>query len=203
MNKRYFTFESLAFITVALAAFFLGIYSKFCPETKTETRTDTVTKYETIEPSEITTTPENTILYDTVYRDTGTVRTQTFTHTIHDTIPYQLQYKGFVSTDTLIFDSLRVALKEYGNCEGISERESLLFGKQKERVITNTITNTIETRPPLFQLNGGIQAGFSGKWNVADIGPVLQLQIGRKFQAGYSYMLNSKSNNIILTTKIK
>lgn len=109
----------------------------------------------------------------------------------------------FASTDTLRFDSLFVAISDTGNCYGVINRHSVFGGFQKERIITNTITNTITKPISLFQLNAGVGTTLSSDYKFVDVSPMLQLIFKQKAIIGYGYRLNERSHNIQLTTKLK
>lgn len=124
----------------------------------------------------------------------------------YDSISCDTIYKQipmFASNDTLRFDSLFVAILDTGNCYGIINRHSVFGGYQKERIITNTITNTITKPISLLQLNAGVGTTFSNEFKVIDVSPIIQISIKQKASIGYGYRLNERTHNFQLTTKIR
>lgn len=178
----------IVIIILCNAAFFLGRYSKQCAKLVNEVHTtDTVTQYKTITPEPVFVSyPVNKTVNKTILKTDTVYRWSTFT-----------------SVDTLRLDSLYVTINDTGNCDGITSRGSQFFGKTKQEIVTNTITRTFMQPLPIFQLNAGVQTSFSGRYKALDVGFMVQVDFRRKFDLGYSYMMNSSTHNISLLTKIK
>lgn len=125
-------------------------------------------------------------------------------YAIHDTLTDSLliEYPTFYAIDTLRFDSMYVTIRDTGDCFGILHRDATLGGKKEEVYITKTITNTFLKPYPLFTLFGGVQANMLNK-NLYEISPTLNLCIKNKFQLGYGYGINYKTQNISILLKLK
>jgi hypothetical protein len=114
-----------------------------------------------------------------------------------------IDYPEFKQTDKLTYEGLVINISDRGNCNGVIERKSTFTGELKERVITNTVTKNVSIPPPLLSLSVGASASFSNKWKAFDIGPAVGISIRKKYQALYSYGLNTSTHNITISTIIK
>lgn len=205
-DKTLYILLSVFLFILFGVGFFLGRYSKNCPKVKHIFTSDTTYNYTPItggvgSPLTINTKPQNVkILKEVEYKPVNRIiyKIDTFIAKGED-----LPVLGFESTDTLRFDSLFIAIKDKGDCNGILERKSSIFGKVKERIITNNNTEIIELKPPLFQLNAGVQAQFNKEFLIKDIAPSLQVEFKQKYSITYGYLLSSKNHNFTLLTKIK
>lgn len=199
MNKLNY----ILLVLCAILFFFIGCTTKHCPQLVSETHTtDSSEIYTPItggagSPLTVITHPENIpvknselkpkikIVKDTVYIDsTGLLCSH-------------------ISIDTLRHDSMFVALRDSITCEGIQQRLATFGGKQKQLIVTNTVTKVFEKPVPLFQLNAGVQSSYSKRWHAVDLGPIVSIDIKHKYNVAYSFMLNSSTHNISLQTKMK
>ncbi len=123
-----------------------------------------------------------------------------------DTIYKQIDFSNcpdFVSVDTLKYEGLSVAINDTGNCKGITSRNTTFFGSLPERIITNTNYVTLPHIEPLISFHAGASASFSNKWKVFDVGPNLMLSLRNKHNASISYMMNTSTINLNISTRIK
>lgn len=121
-----------------------------------------------------------------------------------DTVFIEKEYPTFISTDTISpVKGFHIAILDNGNCYGIINRKTTTFGELPERIITKTVTNTIEKQAPLLSLYAGAQGSFSTKWKAIDVGPSITLSIKNKHSIGYGYQLNTGTHSLNLQTKIK
>jgi hypothetical protein len=124
--------------------------------------------------------------------------------TEHDTIYLEKEYPTFTSSDTITpVKGFHVAILDTGNCYGILHRGTKIFGAFPERIIINTVTNTISRPVPLFTLYAGVQGSFSTKWKAVDVGPAISLVLKNKHSLGYGYQLNTGTHSLTLKTKLK
>jgi hypothetical protein len=167
-------------------------------------------KCKTIVPGTII---EHDTIYSTypVYIETQSVpkvitktETKYLTITKHDTMVLEKNYPTFTSSDTITpVKGFHVAILDTGNCYGILHRGTKIFGAFPERIITNTVTNTISKPVPLFTLYAGVQGSFSTKWKAIDLGPTVSLILKNKHSLGYGYQLNTGTHSLTLQTKLK
>lgn len=130
--------------------------------------------------------------------------TKYLTITKHDTTVLEKDYPTYTSSDTITpVEGFHVATYDTGNCYGILHRGIKIFGTLPERIITNTITNTIDHPQPLFSLYAGVQGSFSTKWKAVDVGPTISLVLRNKHSLGYGYQINTRTHSLTLQTKIK
>lgn len=160
---------------------------------KTVTKTDTAYKYTRVEVPLVSTVTNTQIKYK-----------PGIAYTVHDTLTDSLliEYPTFYAVDTLRFDSMYVAIRDTGDCFGILHRDANLGGHKQEVYITKTITNTILKPYHFFTLFGGVQANMLNK-NLYEISPALNLCIKNKFQLGYGYGINYKTQNVSILLKLK
>lgn len=195
-NKTFYILIGVFLFILFGVGFFLGRSSKKCPEIVKEIITsDTIEYYIGSSPVYLESKPHNVIIEKKVpiISKIEIKKTDTF---------YK-EYPTFMAIDTLRNDSLFVAILDSGNCNGIIMRHSIFGGKIKTKTITNTITKVLEKPSALFQLNGGVHTQFNKAFLIKDIGPLASVCIKQNHSLGYSYLLNSKTHNIFLTTKIK
>lgn len=214
-KQQFFLGLFVLMVLVFTGGFFAGRSSKQCPTIISETITsDTTDSYLPItggagSPLTVITYPANTpiahksnkIAFNAKNITPNAINVTDCNE--NDTLIRENVTASFISIDTLRFDSLFVAITDTGNCNGIQIRHSVFGGKIKAQTIINTITKVAQKPTPLFQLNGGIQSSFIGKWKSVDVGPALQLQLKQKYSIGYSYMIGSSTHNISLLTKLK
>lgn len=126
-----------------------------------------------------------------------------YTKIVHDTTVLDISdySEGFTSIDTLRHNGLFVAMVDTGNCYGIFSRHSTFGGSIEKEYITNTIK--VPTVPNLFQLNAGVQVGYLGSVGVVDAGLSMGISMRNKHSANVAYMINTKTFNFSLMTKIK
>lgn len=127
--------------------------------------------------------PEVKIVHDTVEGKTDTLYA----------IEYRLKQGTFYSTDTLTYDSLKVAIVDTGNCSGIINRTATWHGKR--RIIERTITNNIATPPQTFSLLAGVSNQITGK-SITDIQPNAMILYKEKVGIEYGYGVMNQSHNI-------
>ena len=199
INKKNLIWVIVALFTIFMFGVGVGYKSKKCQIIeKTKVVSDTFYSSYPIEVDKVVKVPINKVSHDTI----TIVKKGENIHT-KDTI-YKVINSTFISNDTLSHDSIFVALKDSGNCNGIMKREYQFYGSQKQREIVKTITNNIILPQPFFQVNLGVMTSFNkGFSNVVDIAPMVQLEYRKKYQASYSFQLNEKQHNISVTTKIK
>ena len=117
------------------------------------------------------------------------------------------EYKGYRSIDTLDLYPLKgkIALNQYGNCEGVDSTNFSVMGTIdtffKERTITNTIEKTIQAKQNLFSIYAGVSSDFT-PYQVNNIVPNLTLGI-RKHQVSYGYNFFQGEHRVGYSKKIK
>jgi len=174
--------------------FWIGRSSVKYPEIiNTQIQTDTLIVHDTINKEHIVTIskPHNVIINK--YKTNDIYRTDTL---------YK-DYPIFLSVDTLRYNNIYVSLSDTGSCDGIYSRHYMFGGDLEQKIITNTITNTITRKVPLFSLYGGISSIFDKSCKYQDIGPTLQLSIKNRYNLGYGYMIKSQDNILHLNIKLK
>lgn len=199
ISKKNLIWVIVALFTIFIFGMGVGYKSKKCQIIETtKVVSDTFYSSYPIEVDRVVKVPINKVSHDTI----TIVKKGENIHTL-DTI-IQVVNGTFISHDTLSHDSIFVALKDSGNCNGIMKREYQFYGAQKQREIVKTITNNIILPQSLLQLNLGVVSSFNkGFSNVVDIAPMVQLEYRKKYQASYSFQFNQKQHNISVSTKIK
>lgn len=181
-------------IILLLVGGFCGYKLKQCAEiVSTVTTTDTIYEGYPIHDTFIVSKPINHETAKEVVRQVLVTNTDTVF----------IDYPEFKQTDKLTYEGLVINISDRGNCNGVIERKSTFTGELKERVITNTVTKNVSIPPPLLSLSAGASASFSNKWKAFDIGPAVGISIRKKYQALYSYGLNTSTHNITISTLIK
>lgn len=184
MNK---TITIIIVIISLLAGCYIGWHAK---PTKLVDRhilvTDTITQYDTIKSKPITSNPKNIVTKNYI--------------NLHDT---EYVYVGepdytFTLDDTLSYEGLSVAIHDEGGCSGIMDRHHEFIGAMPTKIVTNTI----EQRVNMFQLNAGVATTF-GNRKLFDVLPTLSVSYKQKYLLGYQYGLNNNTHNLSLQTKIK
>ncbi len=130
--------------------------------------------------------------------------TKYLTITKYDTTILEKTYSTFTSSDTITpVEGFHVAILDTGNCYGILNRNTKIFGSLPERIITNTVTNTIVKSQPFLTLHAGASASFSNRWNAFDVGPAASVVIRQRHIIYYNYGINTSTHNFSLQTKIR
>lgn len=199
INKKNLIWVMVALFTIFVFGMGVGYNAKKCQKIETiKVVSDTFYSSYPIEVDKVAKVPINKVIHDTI-----TIVKKGENTNEKDTI-FKVVNSKFVLHDTLSHDSIFVALKDSGNCNGIMKREYQFYGSQKQREIVKTITNNIILPQPFFQVNMGVMTSFNkGFGNVVDIAPMVQLEYRKKYQASYSFQLNQKQHNISATIKIK
>ena len=205
-NKLYIVILAIAMVL----AFFLGRQSKKCESIKDviieKVVTDTVYRDAPIEPKTIHSVPKN-VNKNTNYNSDKNIKGIDFSLNIQkkaaDTNYNSDLHYDFEQLDTLDYKGLKIAVKDKGNCFGVYDRNTTFFGSLPERIITNTNYVTLPHIEPLFSIHAGASASFSNRWKVFDVGPNLMISLSNKHNASISYMMNTSTINLNLSTRIK
>lgn len=198
----------IALVGILCIGIYIGWHSKKCAViTNTVTIHDTQLVDKIIFPESYYTVPKTKLIYTlpkqekVTSKDTNKSKVTDYSNVL----PIE-----FNSDDTLEHEGLKVAIHDKGNCYGVFSRKSTFFGTVKEKIITNTVTNTVKEKRNIFQLNAGVGASFintkidsASRFRAFDVGPVLTLSYKQKYYATYQYGLNTNIHNFQIQTKIK
>jgi len=203
-NKLYIVILAIAMVL----AFFLGRQSKKGESIKDviieKVVTDTVYRDAPIEPKTIHSVPKNVNIKTNYSSDLKRNRIPLSLNMAEKAVDTNsdLHY-DFEQLDTLDYKGLKIAVKDKGNCFGVYDRNTTFFGSLPERIITNTNYVTLPHIEPLFSIHAGASASFSNRWKVFDVGPNLMISLRNKHNASISYMMNTSTINLNLSTRIK
>lgn len=195
--------KTLVYIIIGVLALILGFYLGFKygkRNYKIDSHSTTKIEYkiDTLKENIYITKPINKIVYinKPIYQEPTTIIQKEYIN-VPNNVPI------FITQDTLRYKKLFVSLLDSGDCNGIFSRQYQFLGTEETKIITNTITNTVTKKPPLFSIYGGLNSRFASGFKIVDIGPLLQLSIKQKYIIGYSYLISENNNNIHLGIKLK
>lgn len=185
----------LKYLPIVLGVIIIGliiyIKSHKCQEIVNEVLVvDTI--YQEVPPIVIHTKPKNKVI--TKYKTITETEIDTVYEFVHDIDDYT-----FTSLDTIRKDSQFVAIKDFGNCLGITERISVWGGKEK--IVTKTITKTLKEKVPLLSLYGGVSGSYENN-QIKNISPSVMLLIKNKLSLDYNYRFDN-SHNVGVKVKLK
>lgn len=193
-NKLFILILAIAMVLT----FFLGRQSKKCASIESVITEKVVTDTVYTSYPVYLETKSKPITY-TIYKDKLVSKTDT----IYDQIDFINDCMESISFDTLNYEGLKVAIQDSINCTGITSRNTIFFGTLPERIITNTNYVTLPHIEQLLSVHAGASASFSNKWKVFDVGPNLMLSLKNKHNVSISYMMNTSTINLNLSTRIK
>lgn len=194
------TNKTINIVLITICVFLLGIgfwigRSSKSYKTNVSIKTDTVLVYDTIISKEVVEKPTTVFINKEIIKERGKL---VYIDTSSNTqIEIDSNEALFTVLDTLKYNTIGVSILDSANCYGILSRRYKFFGEIESKVITNTITNTITPKIPLYSLYGGLF------YNMKDIGPSGSIILKNRVNVGYSFGIINKSHNFTALYKIK